>query len=160
MFSWSTGRQRGGNNSNSSSNNGDGSTTSDGGGAMYPGNRFSSATASAATGVATAIRGTIRPPEFSRKQHIDSYVENDMLRRSTRRVSTGTFSCCFGFWVSFAVFFFICLIVIRSLCLPLLPCLRVHYLLCLSYFISLYLFLSIKTTPRTIQCFKPCHAIL
>jgi hypothetical protein len=52
--------------------------------------------AGAAT-AATAIQGSIRPPPsndstnpFTRQQHLDSYLMDDTLSKSTRRVSTGT----------------------------------------------------------------------
>jgi hypothetical protein len=52
----------------------------------------------AASGAATAIQGSIRPPAsssdnvpYSRQQHLDSYLMDDTLSKSTRRVSTGMF---------------------------------------------------------------------
>lgn len=47
----------------------------------YPGRRISRDTAEASTG-----------PTFTRAQHLKSYVEDPTLQRSTRRVSSGTFS--------------------------------------------------------------------
>ena len=38
---------------------------------------------------AQAISGSIRPPEHTRAQHIESYLNDDTLKRSTRRVSAG-----------------------------------------------------------------------
>jgi hypothetical protein len=52
---------------------------------------------SGAAAAATAIQGSIRPPPsndsanpFTRQQHLDSYLMDDTLSKSTRRVSTGT----------------------------------------------------------------------
>jgi len=39
--------------------------------------------------VAQTIQGTIRPPDFTRQQHLESYCHDDILKRSTRKVSTG-----------------------------------------------------------------------
>jgi hypothetical protein len=69
MFSWSN-------------NNNDGGRRS----RAYPGHRASSAAA------AQPIEGSIRPPDsqYSRAQHLSSYLEDPTLSRSTRRVSSGT----------------------------------------------------------------------
>lgn len=81
MFSWSTPARRP-----------DGDATS-GGGSFYPGQRVSTTAAAAAstttttTQAATAIRGTIRPPDYTREQHLESYLKDVTLQRSTRRVS-------------------------------------------------------------------------
>ena len=40
-------------------------------------------------GASTAIQGSIRPPEHSRVQHLDSYLKDATLQRSTRRVPPG-----------------------------------------------------------------------
>jgi len=71
MFSWSTSATR--------------SQPSPG----YPGARTSSRSPQRAQ----IISGSIRPPEVSRAQHIESYLNDDTLKRSTRRVSTGGLSC-------------------------------------------------------------------
>ncbi|CAB9499002.1 Modifier of rudimentary (Mod(r)) protein [Seminavis robusta] len=63
MFSWSTPAGRGTPN------------------AGYPGARNASPVR------ATAINGTIRAPEFTRAQHIESYLNDGTLKRSTRQVS-------------------------------------------------------------------------
>ena len=88
MFSWTTPARRP-----------DGDATS-GGGSLYPGQRVSTTAAVAAaaasssttttTTAATAIRGTIRPPDYTREQHLESYLKDVTLQRSTRRVSAGT----------------------------------------------------------------------
>lgn len=39
--------------------------------------------------VATTVQGSIRPPEYTRSQHIDSYLNDETLKRSTRKVSAG-----------------------------------------------------------------------
>jgi hypothetical protein len=37
-----------------------------------------------------AVRGSIRPPpEYTRQQHLDSFVDDETLKRSTRKVSAG-----------------------------------------------------------------------
>lgn len=46
-------------------------------------------TSTPTTTTATAIQGSIRPPDYTRQQHLDSYLNDEMLKRSTRRVSTG-----------------------------------------------------------------------
>lgn len=66
MFSWSTARPKG----NATS------TT-------YPGSRV--------TPVAQTVQGSIRPPEYTRLQHLESYLNDDVLKRSTRRVSEGMY---------------------------------------------------------------------
>jgi hypothetical protein len=44
--------------------------------------------------IAPTIRGSIRPPAqappTSRQEHLDSYLNDETLKRSTRRVSPGT----------------------------------------------------------------------
>mmetsp|Transcript_33124 Transcript_33124/g.54690 ORF Transcript_33124/g.54690 Transcript_33124/m.54690 type:complete len:389 (-) Transcript_33124:318-1484(-) len=55
------------------------STSRKGGGRGYP--------AANNTPVAQTIQGTIRPPEFSRQQHLESYRNDATLQRSTRKVS-------------------------------------------------------------------------
>jgi hypothetical protein len=64
MFSWSTDRPK---------------PT----GPTYPANRSTS------TPVAQIVQGSIRPPELTRAQHLESYLNDDVLKKSTRRVSTG-----------------------------------------------------------------------
>jgi hypothetical protein len=77
-----------------------------------PSASINSSTAGAGSGsAATAIQGSIRPPPndggssggnnpYSRQQHLDSYLMDDTLSKSTRRVSTGAFlflinmGCC------------------------------------------------------------------
>lgn len=49
----------------------------------YPGSRTSPAV------VAQTIGGSIRPPDITRAQHLESYLQDDHLKRSTRRVSHG-----------------------------------------------------------------------
>lgn len=74
MFSWS------GNNSSSTT------TTRN----QYPGRRASRSNNTHE--VAMPVEGSIRPPNgesYSRAQHLQSYVEDPTLKRSTRRVSTG-----------------------------------------------------------------------
>lgn len=39
--------------------------------------------------VAQTVQGSIRPPEHSRSQHIQSYLNDETLKRSTRKVSAG-----------------------------------------------------------------------
>ena len=59
----------------------------------YPGRRLQQNRAAAAA--ATPIQGSIRPPSsgsHTRAQHLTSYIEDPTLQRSTRRVSSGTFS--------------------------------------------------------------------
>jgi hypothetical protein len=63
MFSWSSGVTR----------RPSGSTTS-----TYPAQR-----------VAQTVEGSIRPPEYSRSQHIQSYLTDETLKKSTRKVSAG-----------------------------------------------------------------------
>ena len=65
MFSWSTPSSRG-----------------TGPQPGYPGARTSNV-------VAQPIVGSIRPPEYSRAQHIESYLNDNTLKKSTRRVSSG-----------------------------------------------------------------------
>jgi len=60
MFSWSSARQRPP-------------------GTGYPASRL--------TPVAQTVQGSIRPPEYTRSQHLESYLNDDTLKRSTRRVS-------------------------------------------------------------------------
>lgn len=77
MFSWS-------NNNNSSTSKVSSS---------YPGRRLQAQRVSAtSTAAATPIQGTIRPPsnankQHTRAQHLNSYIEDPTLQRSTRRVS-------------------------------------------------------------------------
>lgn len=66
MFSWSSTSRKGGT----------------GGRSGYP-------AANRTPAVAQTIQGTIRPPEFSRQQHLDSYRNDTTLQRSTRKVSQG-----------------------------------------------------------------------
>mmetsp|Transcript_22931 Transcript_22931/g.54131 ORF Transcript_22931/g.54131 Transcript_22931/m.54131 type:complete len:408 (-) Transcript_22931:399-1622(-) len=57
----------------------------------YPGRRLQQNRAeAAATGAATPIEGSIRPPSstHTRAQHLKSYLEDSTLQRSTRRVSS------------------------------------------------------------------------
>ncbi|GKY94100.1 hypothetical protein MPSEU_000376400 [Mayamaea pseudoterrestris] len=44
--------------------------------------------AAASSGIFPAVRGSIRPPEYSRQQHLESFLEDETLKRSTRKVST------------------------------------------------------------------------
>jgi hypothetical protein len=37
--------------------------------------------------VATTVQGSIRPPEYTRSQHIDSYLNDETLKRSTRKAA-------------------------------------------------------------------------
>lgn len=54
---------------------------------QYPGRRQANAVTTA-----TALEGSIRPPStLTRAQHLESYLQDSTLSRSTRRVSTGTF---------------------------------------------------------------------
>lgn len=55
----------------------------------YPGTRTANNNSSSPL-VAQPISGSIRPPEYTRAQHIESYLNDDTLKRSTRRVSAGT----------------------------------------------------------------------
>lgn len=71
MFSWSHG--------------GSGSSGGSGSRNQYPGRRSSKYTA-------TAVEGTIRAPtDYTRAQHLQSFLEDSTLKRSTRRVSAGTY---------------------------------------------------------------------
>ena len=59
-----------------------------------PGTTASSSTSAASSSAATVIQGSIRPPgapppDYTRQQHLDSYLQDDTLSKSTRRVSTG-----------------------------------------------------------------------
>jgi len=80
MFSWS--------------NNNNSSTSTSRINSSYPGRRLQAQRASAAgtsTTTATPIQGSIRPPstqQYTRKQHLTSYIEDPTLQRSTRRVSS------------------------------------------------------------------------
>lgn len=84
MFSWSqtsTKRQ---------------SSTSASNAHQYPGKRSSSRNGK--SGVHTPLEGSIRPPtngsELTRAQHLESYLKDPTLQRSTRKVSSGTnFTC-------------------------------------------------------------------
>lgn len=67
MFQWSNKRSSG-----SSANSG------------YPGSR-----------TATTIQGSIRPPTITRKEHIDSYLLDTNLKKSTRKVSKGMYEYTF-----------------------------------------------------------------
>ena len=72
MFQWSTNRRR----------------TSE---STYPANRTGN--------VVTGIQGTIRPPEkYTRVQHLESYLNDATLKRSTRRIPPGKPKCllCFN----------------------------------------------------------------
>jgi hypothetical protein len=60
-------------------------------------------TGGGSSGAATAIQGTIRPPppssgstaggpaavEYTRQQHLESYLQDETLSKSTRKVSAG-----------------------------------------------------------------------
>lgn len=70
MFSWSASRK--------------------GGTGGRPSNNMSSYPASRPP-VAQTIQGTIRPPDISRQQHLDSYTKDATLMRSTRKVSAGEY---------------------------------------------------------------------
>ena len=62
---------------------------SSGGGNQYPGRRMKRGSNNPAA--ATAVEGSIRPPaDFTRAQHLESYLEDATLKRSTRKVSAGT----------------------------------------------------------------------
>ena len=81
MFSWSqTATKRQSSSSSSSS--------------QYPGRRINNNTRNGVT--APVVEGSIRPPpspqDLTRAQHLESYLEDATLQRSTRRVSAGTFS--------------------------------------------------------------------
>jgi len=58
----------------------------------------SSSDAATPTTTAPIIEGSIRPPSdysntsnYTRQQHLDSYLKDETLARSTRKVSTGTY---------------------------------------------------------------------
>ena len=52
-------------------------------GSIYPASRSTS------TPLAQIVQGSIRPPELTRAQHLQSFLNDDVLKKSTRRVSTG-----------------------------------------------------------------------
>jgi len=73
MFSWS------------SANRAERSTPRGTPNAGYPGTRTPPSNSSPVR--AQAINGSIRPPDLTRAQHIESYLNDETLKRSTRRVS-------------------------------------------------------------------------
>lgn len=87
---------------------------------LPPGQRRNSETTSSTTFVAPAIRGSIRPPslqqgqqQHTRQEHLESYLNDETLKRSTRKVSYGMYmyfnivSFTFLLLISFFVDFFI-----------------------------------------------------
>lgn len=67
---------------------------------QYPGRRTSQST------TANAIAGSIRPPssrQYSRAEHLKSYLEDATLQRSTRQVSAGTYISTKLFYESRAI---------------------------------------------------------
>jgi hypothetical protein len=79
------------NNNNNNNNNAKSPTTS-----PSPGQRRTSANLSSSTFIAPTIRGSIRAPsssqqQYTRQEHLDSYLNDETLKRSTRKVSDGAF---------------------------------------------------------------------
>ena len=106
MFSWSKSSKQGGNGGGNSNSNGNGNGNS-GGISRYPAQRpggagvsssfhsSNNSASSSSTGepvVAQTIQGSIRAPEYTRAKHLESYLNDPTLQRSTRKVSAGKFN--------------------------------------------------------------------